>query len=57
MSGLAAILRKKQPRALAVDHVHANPYASAARFPMEADRVYDDELNLLLMDGWVQFFL
>jgi hypothetical protein len=54
MSGLVAILKKKQ-RAAAPEAAHSNPYALASEFPAETDRIFDNEINLLLMDGWVQF--
>ena len=51
MAALAAMRNKPPP--LNPDERLPNSYAMAVEFPMEPDRLFDGELNLLLMDGLV----
>jgi hypothetical protein len=47
---LAKITNKPPPLAEAGDKA-TDSYAMAVNFPLQADRLFDGELNLLLMDG------
>ena len=50
MAGLAALMKKKPPPPEPGDRP-IKSYAMAVEFPSAPDRVFDGELNLLLIDG------
>ncbi len=51
MAGLAGVIRNKPPPHMNPGDGIASSYAMAVEFPPEADRLFDGELSLLLMDG------
>ncbi len=53
MAALEMIKNKPPPLMNAGDRI-VNSYAMAVDFPLEADRIFDGELNLLLMDGLLE---
>jgi hypothetical protein len=44
------LVMKNKPQPL-LSSGDGNAYAMAVEFPLETDRIFDKELNLLLMDG------
>jgi hypothetical protein len=54
---LTEMIKNKPPALLNPGDRLPGSYAMAVDFPLEADRLFDGELNLLLMDGLFTFFL
>ena len=56
MAGLlAGAIKNKPPPLLNPGGAIIDSYAMAVEFPLEADRLFDGELLLLLMDGCSKF--
>jgi hypothetical protein len=51
MAGLAGMIKNKPPPLVNPEDRVTDSYSMAVDFPLESDRLFDGELNLLLMDG------
>ena len=51
------LINRKSKAHINIDEEHRNPYAVALKYPEESEQVFDCDLKLLLMDGFLSHIL